>query len=124
MSNDIRTRRLIVTLPDAVGEEADTLAQLIEDRYRLDTGRDATVDHALDDAPLDSLGVGTENTMSKYQTVASLDGTDDAAEWLAVGHVLDAYEVEFLRGLLLPDWRTTRAGVTVRRSRGGGGEGT
>jgi hypothetical protein len=36
------------------------------------------------------------------RTVAALDGTDDAAEWITPGHVLDAYEVAYLRRLVLP----------------------
>lgn len=36
------------------------------------------------------------------QTLADLDGTEDAADWMAPGHVLDADDVEFLRGLILP----------------------
>jgi len=38
-------------------------------------------------------------------TVASLDGTGDAADWISVGHVLDAHEVAYIRGLLLPTAR-------------------
>ena len=57
MSNEIRTRRLIVTLPDASGEEADIHAADIERRL---TGRGyvATVAHALDDAPLNTTNGG------------------------------------------------------------------
>ena len=32
-------------------------------------------------------------------TLASLDGTDDAADWLQVGYVLDRTDVEWLRDL-------------------------
>lgn len=34
-------------------------------------------------------------------TLASLDGTDDAAEWVQVGYVLDRADVEWLRGLVI-----------------------
>lgn len=36
------------------------------------------------------------------QTIADLDGTDDRADWIADGHVLDVVEVEYLRTLRLP----------------------
>lgn len=36
------------------------------------------------------------------RTVADLDGTADAADWIQTGHVLDANEVAYLRTLLLP----------------------
>ncbi|WP_454116923.1 hypothetical protein [Microbacterium aurum] len=35
----------------------------------------------------------------RTHTIADLDGTDDAADWLTAGHVLDAQEVEWLRTL-------------------------
>lgn len=35
-------------------------------------------------------------------TVADLDGSDDAADWLEPGHVLDEYEVAWIRSLILP----------------------
>lgn len=38
-------------------------------------------------------------------TLADLDGTDDEADWLTPGHVLDEYEVEFLRNLRIEDHR-------------------
>lgn len=38
-----------------------------------------------------------------FLTVADLDGSDDAAEWISVGHVLDAGEVAYIRSLVLPD---------------------
>ena len=36
------------------------------------------------------------------RTVADLDGTVDAADWIRSGHVLDAHEVVYLRSLVLP----------------------
>lgn len=53
MSADIRTRRLIVTIPDVSGEEVDTLHEDINDF--LDghaVGEIAVATHALDDATL------------------------------------------------------------------------
>lgn len=41
---------------------------------------------------------GMVDTRETY-TLASLDGTDDAAEWVHVGYVLDASDVAWLRGL-------------------------
>ena len=35
--------------------------------------------------------------------VADLDGSVDAADWIEAGHVLDASEVEYIRGLVLPE---------------------
>jgi hypothetical protein len=32
-----------------------------------------------------------------HKTLAELDGTEDAADWLVAGHTLDEQEVEFLR---------------------------
>ncbi|MGG1910560.1 hypothetical protein AB1285_27425 [Microbacterium sp. NRRL B-14842] len=32
-------------------------------------------------------------------TLRDLDGTDDAADWITTGHVLDAQEVDWLRSL-------------------------
>ena len=52
MTNEIKTRRLIVTLPDTSGEEADTIASSIESAVQegifgdVDTWN-ATVTHAL-----------------------------------------------------------------------------
>lgn len=54
MSNDIRSRRLIVTLPDTASEEIDEIAADVEQRVRAwPEARTASVQHALDDAPLD-----------------------------------------------------------------------
>jgi hypothetical protein len=36
------------------------------------------------------------------KTVASLDGSVDAADWITEGHVLDAHEVAYLRSLVIP----------------------
>ncbi|MFF2053824.1 hypothetical protein ACFVU2_19625 [Leifsonia sp. NPDC058194] len=36
------------------------------------------------------------------RTVADLDGTADAVDWLQTGHALDDQEVAYLRSLLLP----------------------
>lgn len=36
------------------------------------------------------------------RTVADLDGTVDAADWIRSGHVLDDNEVAYLRSLVLP----------------------
>ena len=38
--------------------------------------------------------------------IRDLDGTEDAASWIRSGHVLDDYEVEFLRGLVIPNQST------------------
>lgn len=45
---------------------------------------------------------GIESVAAERRTVADLDGTPDAADWLTVGHVLDEYEVPYLRSLILP----------------------
>lgn len=37
--------------------------------------------------------------MSANITVADLDGTEDAADWIAPGHVLDADDVAWIRSL-------------------------
>ncbi|MET0885671.1 MAG: hypothetical protein ABWX92_04400 [Mycetocola sp.] len=42
------------------------------------------------------------NNSQETTTVASLDGTVDEADWLSEGHVLDAYEVAYLRSLIVP----------------------
>lgn len=58
MTNEIRTRRLIVTLPGTAAEEVDELASVFENvaNHRVlgsDPERNATVVSALDDAPLE-----------------------------------------------------------------------
>ncbi|WP_375000199.1 hypothetical protein [Aeromicrobium sp. CTD01-1L150] len=57
MTNEIRTRRLIVTLPVVSGEEADVTASTVERSIQRGGYEDATVDHPLDDAPLDGFRV-------------------------------------------------------------------
>jgi hypothetical protein len=42
-----------------------------------------------------------EEFKAEPRTVADLDGTDDEASWITPGHVLDAHEVAYLRGLHL-----------------------
>lgn len=57
MSADIRTRRVIVTLPNVSGEEADIAIAEIEN-YLGDTALiKPRVEHALDDAPLPGMVV-------------------------------------------------------------------
>lgn len=43
-----------------------------------------------------------DGTTAESRTVADLDGTVDAADWIQSGHVLDAQEVAYLRSLHLP----------------------
>lgn len=40
-----------------------------------------------------------DETPGRTYRLAELDGTDDAAEWITAGHVLDAQEAEWLRNL-------------------------
>lgn len=48
MSNDIRTRRLVVTLPDVSGEEADIWVENVENYLNdREEGPEAVVSHAL-----------------------------------------------------------------------------
>lgn len=58
MSNEIKTRRLIVTLPDTSGEEVDTLIDALEYEVAERQGIDnATVTHALGEALPDGVRV-------------------------------------------------------------------
>lgn len=50
-------------------------------------------------------------------TIADLDHTDDAADWLTTGHVLEREEVEYLRTLRLPE-ASTPATQTVEYIKG------
>lgn len=43
------------------------------------------------------------NVHETLYTLESLDGTEDAADWLTVGHVLDAQEVDWLRHALIAE---------------------
>lgn len=65
-----------------------TTAEVL-DWYDDDLG-DCSVDVHTEDVPAAAI---------PSYTIADLDGTDDEASWLAVGHVLDAAEVEWLRRL-------------------------
>lgn len=47
MTNELKTYRLIVTLPDTSGEEADVIAGYLETKLRLRLDRKVTVNHAL-----------------------------------------------------------------------------
>jgi hypothetical protein len=48
------------------------------------------------------VGDATGENATAARTVADLDGTDDAADWIRAGHVLDDHEVVYLRSLILP----------------------
>jgi len=67
MSADLRTRRLIVTLPDVSGEEADIAIGEIE-TYLGDTAVVGyRVEHALDDAPISGITVATQKGLIYVQ---------------------------------------------------------
>lgn len=57
MPHRIQTYRLIVTLPDSSGEEADQVATLAESYLRQTQGSDITVTHALGQSPPEHLHV-------------------------------------------------------------------
>ena len=42
-------------------------------------------------------------TIEISRAIEDLDDTDHAATWIQVGHVLDFHEVEYIRGLFLPE---------------------
>jgi hypothetical protein len=43
------------------------------------------------------LAIETDRAQRATYRIADLDGTDDEADWLTVGHILDEQEVEWLR---------------------------
>ncbi len=65
MTNEIRTRRLIVTLPNVSGEEAEGIAYDLEHHegnwrevlFGSALAGDVTAEPALDDAPLDNIRI-------------------------------------------------------------------
>ncbi len=89
-SREAATRAVARFLPEVKGYSAVESWWFPEDADR------ATVPN--DNLPMTLVPAeGTE-----AQTVADLDGSDDAASWLIPGHVLTADEVAYLRALRLP----------------------
>lgn len=89
MSNDIRTRRLIVNLPDVSGEEADEVAARLEDDAYLPNG--VTVTHALGE----TLPEGIVARQRTTGTIALGTTAGDAY------HYLTPHEARQLAGVLL-----------------------
>lgn len=91
---DVRTRRLIVTLPDVSGEEADIAIDEIK-TYLGDTAVVGyRVDHALDDAPVAGIKVAAQNGLTYIQQ-SNRDRPDDI-----VG-LVDPDEIRKLAALLM-----------------------
>jgi hypothetical protein len=82
------------------------------DAYYNHAEQSAALNHAIDgDKGYTALrwiiGKAIAKATEAAPTVASLDSTDDSADWLTIGHVLDREEVAYLRSLILPEARTT-----------------
>ena len=71
---------------------------------RFDTDADEAVGYgwSLFGLPFDVELPAAPTTDGAPMTLADLDGSDDEADWLQAGHVLDGHEVEYLRTLHLP----------------------
>ena len=76
-STDIRTRRLIVTLPDFAREEADEIARGIENDLTNHYDGRATAEHALDDAPLEGWSARPNKAWVGLVVVESARARDD-----------------------------------------------
>lgn len=94
MTNEIQTRRLIVTLPNTSGEESDELAAALEYEASERQGiTGATVTHALGETLPDSVQVSRGTDPRIYLQVAEAD-----AWWTTP---LTADEARQLAGVLL-----------------------
>lgn len=91
MSDTLQTRRLIVTLPDTSGEEADEIATFIEDRLN-STDQDwaATVTHALGESLPNDLKI-----INYPSAILVVDTMDDESV------ALTPFEARQLAGVLL-----------------------
>ena len=104
MSNEIKTRRLVVSVANIVGEEADTIASEIEEKFQHpDHGYDVTVTHALGETLPDNVRV-----RSLYEDFVQV-GFPDGGDPTHFGGVpnggratkLSLYEARQLAGALL-----------------------
>jgi hypothetical protein len=92
MSNEIRTRHLIVTLPDTAAEEIDSIASDLEVALRIDWAKpNGTATHALGETLPDGVSVAAGRAVIAIE-VAS--GAHDAL-------FLSAHEARQLAGVLL-----------------------
>lgn len=90
----------------------DELGRQVIEVTRFDTDAEAAIGYgwSLTGLPFNVDLPAAPRGESRPVTLADLDGTVDAPDWIQTGHVLDASEVSYLRSLLLPEPVAPRTG--------------